>query len=258
MKFKLLHKRIALLICILLFFFCAACANANVHYGLSDNNYILREYDVELKSVELEARTYADSIADYWRNDGLTANINRLDASLLISGESQILFKDRESAVKDFSDLLGGEDSLLRNVVFEYHPSYELDEFSLSASIMVDDVIRQNEVQDIPSQDLDELLSNAQNGEYTFSVSLPGEIVSTNADVILGQKYTWNVVYGKETQIELKTQIVNATNIAVYEQLQQEKQQGDMIFKIAVIAAGSIILTLILIFVILKVRSRSY
>ncbi len=249
-------KKIILILCVFLLFGCVACTDAAVHYALTDEHTVSREYAVQLGSLELEARTYADSIMDYWSSNGMDTDIEFLGHSLLIVGDSARLFETRERAVKDFSDLLGEPGSLLRNVVFEYTPSFEHDDFSLSASITIDDVIRQNEIQDIPEQDLDELLASAQNGTYTFSVSLPGEVVSTNADTVEGQKCTWNLEYGSTALIELNTQIVNTENILIYEQLQQAQKQSDMFVKIAICAAGALALAIILFFVIRRVRMR--
>jgi hypothetical protein len=249
-------RKIILVLCVLLVLVCAACADADVHYGLSETNVVTREYSVQLSSIELEARTYADSIKDFWSSKGMDADVELLDNSLLIIGDSATLSETRQSAVKGFSDLLTADDSLLRDVIFEYTPSFEHDDFSLHASITIDDVIRQNEIRDIPEQDLDELLISAQNGTYTFSVSLPGKVVSTNADVTLGQKYTWNLEYGSTTLIDLQTQIVNTENILYYEKLQQAQRQSDMFVKIAIASAVALALALILFFVIRRAKMR--
>lgn len=249
-------KKIILVLCVLLVLVCAACADADVHYGLSEESVVTREYAVQIGSIELEARAYADSIKDYWRSKGMDANVELLDNSLLIVGDSANASQTLESAVMGFYELITADDSILRDVIFEYTPGFEHDDFSLHASITIDDVIRQNEIQDIPEQDKVELMSSAQNGAYTFSVSLPGNVVSTNADVTLGQKHTWNLEYGGTTLIELQTTLVNTENILYYEQLQQTQRQSDMFVKIAITAAGALALAIILFFVIRRIKMR--
>ena len=235
---------------------CASCADAQVYYGLSDNNAVSQRYTVYIDNMELPARTYADSIKSFWESKGIDTQIELQDEGVLIVGKSAVIYEDRAIATERLSQLLTADDSLLTNVVFEYTPSYESDTFYLSASITIDDVIRQNEIQDIPDQDLDELLMSAQNGTYTFSVSLPGEIESTNADEIDGQKCTWNLVYGDTTQINLRAIIVNTENILAYEQLQKTQSQSDMFVRIGIAAAGAFALALVLIFIIRRVRNR--
>jgi hypothetical protein len=234
----------------------ASCADADVYYGLNDTHTITQQYAVHIDNMELTARSYADSIKSFWENKGLSADIELLDESLLIIGDSANIYDSRETAVNSFSDLLTADDSLLTNVVFEYTPSYEVDAFYLRAFITIDDVIRQNEIQDIPDQDLEELLKSAQNGTYTFCISLPGEVEFTNADEIDGQKCTWNLVYGDTVLIELQTKIFNTENILAYEQLTRTQSQSDMFVRIGIAAAGALVLALVLIFVIRRVRNK--
>ena len=249
-------KKIILSFSVLVVLICASCADADVYYGLSDEHIVSQQFSVRIDNIELPARTFADSIKNFWDSKGLSAQIELQDESMLIVGESVKIYENRANAAQKLSELLTAEDSLLTNVVFEYTPSYEIDQFYLSASITIDDVIRQNVIQDIPDQELNELLQSAQNGTYTFSVSLPGEVEYTNADEIDGQKCTWNLVYGDTALIELQTKIVNTENILAYELLTRTQSQSDMYVRIGIAAAGTLVLALVLIFVIRRVRNR--
>ena len=249
-------KKLLLILILITVLVCASCADADVHYIFADNHIIEQEYSISIDSIDLEARTYADAIKGYWSDNDFDADVQIVGERVVVSGDSAQVYENRQSAATAYSKLLTSEDSMLSNVVFKYVPSYELDTFSLSATLSLVDIIRQNEIQDIPAQDLDALLSSAHDGEYTFSVSLPGEIVSTNADVVDGQKCTWNLQYGSETTIELEAKCVNEENISAYAQLKKEIDQSTKLFRISIAAASVLALALLLFFVIRRIKNR--
>ena len=175
-------KKTIFLMSVLFLLLFSACADASVAYNLNDNNEANLEYTLVIKSIELDARNYADSISEYWQTQGFDANAELGTDNITVSGRKAISSESRQAAANAFGQMLSDQSSVFSDVEFSYYPAFEDDIYSLSAKVSLVDIIRQNEVQDIPSGELEALITQAKNGMYTLSICLPGEISDTNAD----------------------------------------------------------------------------
>ena len=233
-----------------------ACADASVSYSIGSDDNVDIEYKLVIKSVELDARNYADSVAEYWRSQRFNTDISLDEENVTVSGHKAVLLKDRQSAADAFANTVAGQQSVFSSVDFNYSPSFEEDIYSFSAMVSLEDIIRQSELQDIPENELDELLSQAQSGNYTLSVCLPGVVTETNADINVDGVCSWKLEYGKEKQISLNTRLDNTANIDEYADVTDRLNSTVMLLKLMIVAASSIILAIIII-IVLKAVKRS-
>ena len=233
--------------------FCA-CADASVSYSLSADDKVDIEYKLVINSVELDARNYARSVDEYWRSQRFNTDTSLSDESVTVSGQKAVLLKDRQSAADAFAQVVTGQQSVFSSVDFNYSPSFEEDIYSFSATVSLEDVIRQSELQDIPEDELEKLLSQAKSGEYLLSIRLPGEVIETNADTNSDGVCSWKLEYGKATQISLETRLDNAANIDEYSDITDKLNRTGMLFRLMIAAAGSIILAIIILIVFRAVK----
>lgn len=223
----------------------SACANADISYQLTNDNAVDIRYTLTLPG-EKAAADYADTICAYWQSMGFEASCTQSGETNTLNGRKSTGYDTKEQAVQAFSALLTDKDSLFYNVSFIYTPSFEEDFYSLSALISLKDVIRQNEAQNIPSAEIDKLENSANEGTYTLSIALPGEVVSSNADDQQGQVCSWSLKYGEITQIAIQTKSTNTENIAYYAQLSGDYVRDSLWFTVCCIAAGAAVLAVII------------
>ena len=239
-------------------FILGACADAAVGYSLGESGEVSQDYSLVIKSVELDARNYADSLEQYWQEGGFDTDTSIDAQSITVTGSKAVIAQDRKAAAEAFSSAVSAQGSVFSSVEFDYSPSFEEDLYSFNALVSLEDVIRQSEVQDIPQSELDALLTQAQQGTYTLSLSMPGEIVQTNADSVEGSVCIWNIEYGSQKQVLLDTRLENSANISEYGDVTQKLGTYGMIFRIAVAAAGAVVLAVIIILIVRAVKkSRS-
>lgn len=233
-----------------------ACVDAEVSYSLDENFDTSTQMTVVLKQNDLKSRSYTDDILGYWNELGFDANSDEESDRITLNTQNQQNYKDMPSAAGEFAKLLTLPGSIFSDAHFEYVPSFERDEFKLSASVDLQDVIRQNELQDIPQNDIDELLAQAKEGSYKLSVSLPGQVMHTNADEQDSNVCTWNLEYGKKTQVSLETRLTNRAAIDEYNELKQQRSSNSMLFRTAVTAAGFLLLLIIVFALVRAARNR--
>lgn len=229
----------------------ASCTDAHVYYRLGRGE-ITAEYTLKLSSSDLAARTYSDHINEYWEKLGFTSEVEIYGDTITIIGEKTENYSDERTAAEIFSNHLSSNESILDDVTFQYTPSFEYDDYYLSATLSLEDVIRQYELQDIPENDLVQLLSNAQDGEYSLTISLPGKVIETNADENSEMGSTWEMAYGEERQIVLKTRDENTAEVNEHNELVKNQKVFSMLFKILGVAAGFILLLIIVLLIVRK------
>lgn len=233
-----------------------ACVDAKISYNLDENFGTRTQMTVVIKQNDLQSRNYADDILEYWNELGFKANSGEASDKITLDAEIQQNYKDMPTAAGEFAKSLTSPSSVFSDAYFEYIPSFEHDEFKLSASVDLQDVIRQHKLQDIPQNDIDELVAQAKEGSYKLSVSLPGQITHTNADEQEGSLCTWNLEYGKKSSIILETKLTNSAAIDEYNELKQQKSSNSMLLRTAVAAAGFLLLLIIVFAVVRAVRNR--
>lgn len=231
----------------------SACANTSVSYQLTADNQVNVDYRMEITPGEEDFSSYTSKITTYWESMGFTANSAEADGITTLTGTKSIPCKDMKEAVQTFSDIFAEEESLFYDVDFIYTPSYFQDDFSLKATVSLEDLLRQNENGELPPAAAQSLLDKAGECEYKLSIALPGEVVSTNADAQDGNVCTWNLQYGKATPIELSTSNVFSENVAYYGMLQNALSRDNLLVVICGVVAG---LALIATAVILVLRAR--
>jgi len=249
-------KKAFLLLSIIVLLLLAACTNADVYYSLGDGEFGA-EYSLEIASSDLAARTYSDQINEYWQQLGFDSQADINGDTITITGTRHDTFDDMSYAADSFYAFLTSDESLFSEVTFDYTPSFEYDEFCFEATISLEDVIRQYELQDIPENDISSLLESADEGKYTLSLSLPGDVVETNADETSGQVCTWNLTYGQVRQIVLETSMENTEEIESYNELKEKQQTTGMLLKILIVVAGFLLLLMAVLLIVRSVRKRS-
>lgn len=233
-----------------------ACVDAEVSYNLDDNFGMDTNMKVVIKHNDLQSRNYADDILEYWRELGFDASSEEMSDKITLNAQIHQNYKDMAIAAGEFAKSLTSSSSIFSDAHFKYIPSFEYDEFKLSASVDLQDVIRQNQLQDIPQNDIDELLAQAKEGSYKLVLSLPGQVTYTNADEQYGNICTWNLEYGKKSDIILENKLINSAAIDEYNELKQKKSSNSMLFRTTVAAAGFILMLIIVFAVIRAVRNR--
>ena len=249
-------KKYAVLLLIPLILILSSCANADISYRLTDDEAVRIEYELSSPSDDENIPRYFESIAAYWDDMGFSTETSDDDEFVTVYGKQSTFYDSMEEAATEFSAILTDEASLFYDVTFEYEPSYFEDNFSLSASVSLEDLIRQSEVQDIPSGEVEDLAESA-NGTYILTIELPGEVVETNADEQDGQSCSWRLGYGEVTQIELKTTNVFDANVDYFETLTATQQHDRRLFLICAIAGGALLLAVIVVLIVRRAKKKS-
>ncbi len=231
----------------------SACGVAKISYRLTSDHMINTDYVIELESDNTDGAQYTNAIMQYWNDMGFTPALTQTDGKMSITGKKSESYDSSAAAADAFSALLTDESSLFENVSFSYEPTYEYDNYSLKATVSLKDIIRQNEPQSIPEGDIDQLNSDAADGTYTLSLTLPGEVVSTNADDTKDGVCTWNLAYGDVTEISLETSKLNQENIDEYAALTAQQHRDNMLL----LAGGAVAIILIVALIIANIlRNR--
>lgn len=243
-----------LFILILLLIVLASCTDVTVSYRLSDDNTVRIDYALEISAIEENVSSYVSSITRYWSDMGFEAQSAEKSGVHNLSGTKAVECDSRSSAAAQLSSMLTEDGSLFHDAAFTYTPSYFEDNYSFTASVSLKDIIRKNEEHTIPAGEVEALINSANEGEYKLSISLPGEIVDTNADSSDGSVGEWTLKYGEERRIELSAKKVFDENVSHYEKL-KETQSKDETLLLACVAASAALLLLIIITLIVR-RSR--
>jgi len=241
-----MKKSLALLM-ILPILLLSACGIAQVSYRLDDDSTVSIEYLIEITSDNTDAAQYTNAIMQYWTEMGFTPALGQQGDTLTLTGTKAESYDSSAEAADAFSALLTAEDSLFQDAKFTYTPSYDYDNYSLEATVSLQDIIRQNEAQSIPADEIDQLEGDAADGTYMLCIALPGEIVTTNADSTQDGVCTWTLAYDEITEISVETSRLNQENIDQYATLQEQQQRDDMLLWICCAAGGVLIVALIIV-----------
>lgn len=241
-----------------------ACADVTVSYRLSGDNTVNVDYRLVLSpsgenAADQNVTTYIDAIKNYWEQLGFLADYTAENDVYTLSGNKTVTSDSRGGAAAQLSSILTDENSLFYDAVFTYTPSYFEDNYSFTAKVSLENIIRKSEDRTIPAAEVQSFLTGAKSGKYRLSLSLPGEVISTNADERDGQNCTWILKYGEAKEIEITTKQAFAENAVHYAGLNETKSRDDMMFTICGAAAGGIaviIITIVLVRRTLKVKSR--
>ena len=250
-------KKLRLLLILPIIFLLSSCADLDVSYQLTDSDIINIDYQLALSSDDKSITKYTDLIDSYWLSMGFTTDTNADEGITLMNGQKEIRCESAQEAAEKFSALLTNNNSFFDDVTFVYTPTFQDDTYSLDAAISLKDKIRQAEAQNIPEDEIKVLQTGAENGEYTLSIALPGDIISTNADSQNGGACTWTLPYGETTYISLKTKKINEENIAYYKDLSDTYQIDSQLFITCCIVAGLLIMGVIVILVIRSHRRKN-
>lgn len=231
----------------------SACAKVAVSYTLSGDNCVSAEYSMDIRPGNEDISAYTSDIAAYWENFGFSAQVTKASDTTTLSGTKTVECGDMQEAVEELGRWLTKKSSAFSDVEFTYTPSYLHEDFSLKANVSLKDLLRQDESGDIPAAAAQSLLDKAAQSEYKLSISLPGEVVSTNADSQDKGVCTWNLAYGEVTEIDLSATNAFSENARHYEALQATQSRG-MLLAVILGAAGFAVLVAVI--GILIVRSR--
>lgn len=237
---------LALLLC--------SCADVTVTYQLSNDNTVTVDYKLVLSSSGEDVGTYIDTITGYWQQKGFSADYSNDNDTYTLSGNKAIQKESRSSAAAELSSILTEDDSLFYDASFIYTPSYFEDNYKFTAKISLEDIIRKSEDRTIPTAEVKALIASAASGEYKLSISLPGEITQTNADERNGQTCIWILKYGETREISISSKQVFEENVNHYASLNATQNRDNMLFMICGIAAGTLVLIIIIAVLVRKAR----
>lgn len=249
-------KKLTYILILVAVLFLSACANVSISYSLTEDHAASVTYDIHFDESGDEVNHYLSEVQDYWDRQNFVTTLDR-DAGALngtLSGQYDSSIK----AAAGFADIVTLDNAMLYDVVFEHSPSFEEDRYSLSACISLADVIRQSQAQDIPADRIESFKSKAAEGIYTISISLPGEVVSHNADRTQGNVCTWDLAYGEQTILELQTLLVNTENLAYRSSLNDRLMNTQTLLLICGCVGGiSLLIVLLSVFVRRRRRRRA-
>jgi hypothetical protein len=245
-----------LLLMILPMLLLSACAVAKVSYRLGGDFSVNIDYLLELKPGDNDVTQYTNAITQYWTDMGFSTTIDETDGVTTVKGNKQDAYDSPETAVQAFSALLDDEDSLFQDARLDYTPSFDYDRYSLMASVSLEDIIRQSDVQNIPEGEIESLEGDAADGTYTLCIALPGEVASTNADSVQDGVCTWNLAYGEVTQISLETSKLNQENKDYYAQLEEQQHRDEQLLLLCGGTAVVLLLALIIVTIVRNHRKR--
>ncbi len=238
----------------------AGCTNVTMKYSIDDDNYMSVSYTLVINKTKEEFKDFdyyylIKDITSQWEQQNMTVTVDDNDEQLSISGTFEKEHDSREDAYESLDAILKSEYSPFTTAGFEYAPSYFEDEYNLDASISLNDLIRRTDETVIPS-DMQQIIAGyANESEFSLIISLPGEAKDTNSDK---QEYTdgvttntWNLKYGDEKTLELKSVIVNEENVEYHKSLTDSTNQALLI---SIICAGTAVLVLIVFLIIFFVK----
>ena len=234
----------------------SACAVAQVSYRLGDDFSVTVDYSVELHPDDTDAVQYTNAITQYWAEMGFSTTFDEEDGVFMLTGTKHDAYDSPADAAEAFSALLTDENSLFQNAEFTYTPSYENNLYSLTASVSLEDIIRQSDVQNIPEGEIDTIENSAEEGTYTLCIALPGEVVSTNAESEENGVCTWTLAYGEVTQVSIETSKVNSENLEQYAALQEQQRRDTQLLIISGAAVAIILIALVIVTIVRKRKNR--
>ena len=234
----------------------SACAVAQVSYRLGDDFSVNMDYLLEIKPSDADAIQYTNDITKYWTDMGFSATFDENDGVFTLTGTKKDAYESSDAAAQAFSELVTADQSLFQDAKFVYTPSFDIDHYSLTATVSLQDIIRQSEVQNIPEGEIETLESSAQDGSYTLRIALPGEVVSTNADSQADGYCIWTLTYGEVTQISVESRKPNQENTEYYAALQEQQRQDEQLLLICVGAIVVVLAALVTVTIIRKRKNR--
>lgn len=234
-----------LLLLIILVLSLSACANVDISYRLSDDNSLNIEYSLSLAPQGNDISANISLIKAYWADMGFSIDDSENNGVFSLNGNKAISCDSQDSAARELSSILTDKESLFSDVMFIYTPSYFEDDYDLSAKISLKDIVRKSKESNIPSAEIESFLKEAQSGKYTLSITLPGEVLETNADAQNGQTCTWLLKFGETRDLQLKTKRVFDENVTHYTSLNETKSKDNLFFIISCASAGLLLILII-------------
>ncbi len=236
-----MKKTCLILIFTLLFFILSACAFADLSYTLSEDNTMAINYRLAFENPNQDVSSYLSHIGAFWAQQGMAIYADNETATL--TGEKTQSFESAKEAAVAFADVFTSQSTIFSDVSFLYTPTFSMDTYNLSANVSLIDVIRQDESQIMPADQVAALENSAGQGTYTVSITLPGEVTATNADSRDGRTCTWQLNYGENKTLTLETQKENTANIQKFNDLESTANRNATLLVICgIIALGCIVI----------------
>lgn len=245
-----------ILLLIILIFSLSACADVDISYGLSEDNSLNIDYSLSLSPEGEDISSNISLIKAYWTDMGFSVDDSENNGVFILKGNKTVNCDSQVSAAKELSSILTDKDSLFSSVTFAYTPSYFEDDYDLSADISLKDIVRKSKESNIPSAEIESFLKDAENGNYTLSITLPGKVLETNADKQDGQTCIWLLKYGETRKLELKTKRVFDENVAHYADLNKTQSRDSLFFILCCASAGFLLLLIIIIISVRSARTK--
>lgn len=230
----------------------SACASADIKYTLTEDNKTSVQYRVSFEKSDLDVLPYLSEIGSYWEDQGMTINVD--EAANTVTGEKTLENESVKEAAKTFGDIFSSTDSIFSNVSFTYTPSLRVDDYNFTADVALVDIIRQQQAQNIPSDQIEKIKDTASQGIYRISLSLPGEVLETNADSREGNVCTWTLEYGEVKTLSLHTQKQNTDAVQNYNKLSSIVADNTMLLIVLSSATGVCALIIVLSIVVRRMK----
>lgn len=232
----------------------SACADVSLSYTLSSENTTDQVYRLVFEEPEQDVSSYLNEFGSYWADQGMAIYVDK-DTNT-VTGEKSQEFDWAKDAADSFAGIFTSQDSIFSNVTFHYSPELSSDTYSFLADVSLKDIIRQNEAQGISADQINILENDARQGHYSISISLPGDVVETNADSQSGNLCTWTLAFGETKTLELKTQKENAESVRNYNMLSGIIENNKTIIFVCAAAAVFCVLMIVLSIIVRKIKKK--
>ncbi|MHB1314756.1 MAG: LppM family (lipo)protein [Christensenellales bacterium] len=234
-----MKKLISILMSSLLAALLCACAEIKAEYAIDNENAVSVAYTILLDKTEYEKDKtgydeYMEKIKSYWISQGMAVEATMQDNTAGIQGKKTVHAATKEEAFNTLKEMLTDEYSLFATLDFQYAGSYIENDYYLSGTVSLKDVIRKEEGETIPEELSMSVINAAQSCDFAVKITLPGDIVSSNS----GEKTSggglssgiWHLKFGETTDMQFKTHYTDMANKANYESLQTRETLYKLVF----------------------------
>jgi len=249
-----MKKTLLLAVAVMMASALSGCASGQLQYTLSDDLTVKTHYLIAFESSDEDASSYLNEIGAYWAERGMAIYADK-DANS-ITGDKEERFRTKKEAAEAFAAVFAAEDTIFSNVSFYYNPSLAYDTYSLSADISLEDIIRQNEIQNISADQVKNIEEMAKQCAFEIFIAMPGNVTETNADSRDGNMCAWKLEYGKTVSIMIQTRLENTDAMQEYNKLTGIVENNNMLLIVCASAAGFCILTIALSVVLRKAMRK--
>ena len=261
MKNKL--KFIVITVILLMLIALGGCTEININASINEDNEVNYSYEVIITKIEREdinyqeAKAYLSKMMKYWQDkEGFKTSLTTDNAQLHMTAWLKEDCDTREEAFQVLYEYMTNSVSPFINVDYNYSQNFYYEDYSLNASINLEDIADEDIYTVYPSivgDDVDEFFSNLK---CTVNISLPHNDSEVSDDIT--QKVDiFGVPIAGEKHISVSGVINNNENVRYENNLMLTKARQKKTLIILSGAAAVFIALLIVIIILKKKKNKS-